>query len=60
MASDLPDSLLNEWFKLLEECKKRAQDDLCLLNEQILGLGWAMKNILLSTKEQIRYSFVDD
>lgn len=59
-ASDLPDSLLNEWFKLLEECKKRAQDDMCLLNEQILGLGWAMKNILLSTKEQIRYCFVDD
>ncbi|PON54070.1 Root UVB sensitive family [Parasponia andersonii] len=59
-TSDLPDSVLNEWFKVLNECKMRAQDDLCVLNEQILGLGWSMKNILLSAREQTRYSFIDD
>ncbi|XP_060970865.1 protein root UVB sensitive 4 [Cannabis sativa] len=59
-ASDLSDSVLHEWFKLLEECKVRARDDLCILNEQMLGMGWTMKNILLSTREQNRYSFIDD
>ncbi|XP_062102249.1 protein root UVB sensitive 4 isoform X1 [Humulus lupulus] len=59
-ASDLPESVLNEWLKLLKECKVRAQDDLCLLNAQMKGLGWTMKNILLSTQEQNRYSFIDD
>lgn len=59
-ASGFLDSVLTEWFKLLEECKRRAQDDLYILNEQILGQGWAAKNVLLNTKEQTRYSFIDD
>lgn len=59
-ASDLSDSAMKEWFKLLEECKKRAQGDLLLLNEHMSGLGWAAKNILLSKDEQTRYSFVED
>lgn len=59
-ANDLSDSVLKEWFKLLEDCKKRAQGDLSLLNEHMLELGWAVKNILLSKQEQARYSFVED
>ncbi|XP_075652586.1 protein root UVB sensitive 4-like isoform X2 [Castanea sativa] len=59
-VGDLLDSVLNEWFKVIEESKRCAQRDLSLLNEQMLGLGWAAKNILLSTEEQARYSFVDD
>ncbi|KAK9948760.1 hypothetical protein M0R45_004323 [Rubus argutus] len=59
-AGDALDSALNEWPKLIEECKRRAQGDMCLLNEQMMARGWATKNILLSTQEQTRYSFVDD
>ena len=59
-VGDSLDSVLNEWFKVIEDSKRCAQRDLSLLNEQMLGLGWAAKNILLSTEEQARYSFVDD
>lgn len=59
-VSSLSDSVLKEWFKLLEECKQRAQADLSSLNERILELGWVVKNILLSKQEQARYSFVED
>lgn len=59
-AGDASDLVLNQWFKLIEDSKRYAHGDLPLLNEQMMGLGWAMKNILLSTREQARYSFVDD
>ncbi|KAK9990524.1 hypothetical protein SO802_025509 [Lithocarpus litseifolius] len=59
-VGDALDSVLNEWYKVIEDSKRCAQRDLSLLNEQMLGLGWAAKNILLSTEEQARYSFVDD
>ncbi|GAV80637.1 DUF647 domain-containing protein [Cephalotus follicularis] len=59
-ASDASDLVLKEWCKLIKDSKQRAQGDLNLLNEQMMGLGWAVKNILLSTEEQLRYSFVDD
>lgn len=59
-AGDELESALKEWSKLIEECKRRAQGDMCLLNEQMLTLGWSTKNILLSSQEQIRFSFVDD
>nr|XP_011465444.1 PREDICTED: protein root UVB sensitive 4 [Fragaria vesca subsp. vesca] len=59
-AGDALDSALNEWRKLIEESKCRAQGDMRLLNEQMVARGWATKNILLNTREQIRYSFVDD
>ncbi|KAM3711737.1 hypothetical protein ACB098_01G131900 [Castanea mollissima] len=59
-VGDLLDSVLNEWFRVIEDSKRCARRDLSLLNEQMLGLGWAAKNILLSTEEQARYSFVDD
>ncbi|KAF5463884.1 hypothetical protein F2P56_014011 [Juglans regia] len=59
-GSDPLDSVFNEWFQVMEDSKRCAQKDLSLLNEQMLGMGWAAKNILLSTQEQTRYSFVDD
>lgn len=59
-GNDAPNSVFNEWFQVMEDTKQCAQRDLSLLNEQLLGLGWATKNILLSTQEQARYSFVDD
>lgn len=60
VAGDVSDQVLNEWFKLNEDSKQCAKRDMCLLNEQMSGLGWAMKNILLSTQERVQYSFVDD
>ncbi|KAK4601173.1 hypothetical protein RGQ29_010652 [Quercus rubra] len=59
-VGDSLDFVLNEWLKVIEDSKRCAQRDLSLLNEQMLELGWAAKNILLSTEEQARYSFVDD
>ncbi|KAL7231898.1 hypothetical protein ACSBR2_010012 [Camellia fascicularis] len=59
-APDSSDSVSRHWFQLIEDSKRIAQRDFNLLNEQMLGLGWACKNILLSTQEQARYSFVDD
>uniref|UniRef100_A0A5B7BJ52 Uncharacterized protein n=1 Tax=Davidia involucrata TaxID=16924 RepID=A0A5B7BJ52_DAVIN len=59
-ACDNSDSILGDWFKLIEDSKRHARGDLDLLNEHMLGMGWACKNILLSTQEQARYSFVDD
>lgn len=53
-------SVFDEWFQVMEDTKRCAERDLPLLNEQMLGLGWAAKNILLSAQEQTRYSFVDD
>lgn len=52
-------SVARDWFKLIEDSKRWAQRDFELLNEQMLELGWACKNILLTMQEQARYSFVD-
>ncbi|PSR88013.1 Protein root UVB sensitive like [Actinidia chinensis var. chinensis] len=54
------DLVMRDWLKLNEDSKQCAQREFNFLNEQMLGLGWACKNILLSTQEQERYSFVDD
>ncbi|KAL5752819.1 hypothetical protein ACOSP7_023009 [Xanthoceras sorbifolium] len=51
---------LKEWSELVEDSKRSAQADMSQLNEQMSELGWAVKNILLNTQEQARYSFVDD
>ena len=45
---------------MVEDSKQSAEGDLNLLNEEMLRLGWTVKNILLSTEEQVKYSFVDD
>lgn len=49
-----------EWFKLIEDSKELAKLNVNLLNEEMLAVGWACKNILLTTQEQARYSFVAD
>ncbi|CAH1413274.1 unnamed protein product [Lactuca virosa] len=49
-----------EWFDMANECKKCAKEDMKVVNEKMVELGWACKNILLSTDEQTRFSFVND
>ncbi|KAK1438974.1 hypothetical protein QVD17_04787 [Tagetes erecta] len=49
-----------EWFKVTNDCKRSAREDMELLNEKMVELGWACKNILLSTDEQSRFSFIED
>lgn len=51
---------VEEWFKLTEDSKQLAQASLQVLIEEMSRLGWACKNILLSSQEQARYSFVAD
>ncbi|KAL5987179.1 hypothetical protein ACLOJK_041176 [Asimina triloba] len=54
------DFISAEWFKAVEDSRRRAQREIDTLMEAICRTGWAVKNILLNTQEQIRYSFVDD
>ncbi|XP_076909368.1 protein root UVB sensitive 4-like [Bidens hawaiensis] len=49
-----------DWLKLAKDCKQSAREDMELLHEKMIGLGWTCKNILLSTDEQTRFSFIDD
>ena len=51
-----------EWLKVVDECKQCAKGDIKLVNEKMVELGWACKNILLSTheNEHTRFSFVND
>ncbi|KAJ9560461.1 hypothetical protein OSB04_005621 [Centaurea solstitialis] len=51
---------ITDWFKLADECKQCAKGDMKLLKEKMVELGWTCKNVLLSTHEQTRFSFVDD
>lgn len=53
------DLVTRDWFKLIEDSKRLAHQNFEQLNEQMVELGWACKNILLSIQEQVRYSFVD-
>lgn len=59
-VSYVSDLITEEWFNLMEDSKQRAERDYLLLNEQISDIGWGVKNILLNSQEQARYSFVDD
>ncbi|OWM66312.1 protein root UVB sensitive 4 isoform X2 [Punica granatum] len=54
------DAISKEWFRVTEDSRERAKKDLPMVSEQISAAGWAVKNVLLSTEEQLRYSFVDD
>ncbi|EEF40055.1 protein root UVB sensitive 4 [Ricinus communis] len=58
--SDPGSTVHKECIKLIEDSKQSAEKDLSMLGDQMTALGWAVKNILLSTEEQTRYSFVDD
>lgn len=58
-ASDT-NAVLREWSKLMDESKRSAEADLDPLIDKMSGLGWVCRNVLLSTNEQARYSFVAD
>ncbi|KAL8528625.1 hypothetical protein ACS0TY_006170 [Phlomoides rotata] len=57
-ACDSSDSVFREWVILMNKSKKTAQADVDLLIDKMSGEGWACRNVLLSTQEQARYSFV--
>lgn len=57
---DTLDSLQWDWLQVIEDSRQWAKSNLNPLTEQMLKLGWAVRNVLLSTNEQVRYSFVDD
>ncbi|MBA0851718.1 hypothetical protein Goshw_024765 [Gossypium schwendimanii] len=59
-ASDSSDLILKEWFKLIDDSKRYVKQQFGPLNEQMMVRGWALKNILLNTEEQTRYSYMDD
>lgn len=60
MRERQPCGTYTEWFKLADECKQYAREDMELLDDKMVELGWACKNILLSADEQARFSFIDD
>ncbi|CAA6657753.1 unnamed protein product [Spirodela intermedia] len=49
-----------EWLRAVDDCRRRAAEDLPALSEDIRRRGWATKNVLLSSPEQARYTLVDD
>ncbi|OIW01270.1 hypothetical protein TanjilG_10431 [Lupinus angustifolius] len=53
-------SALSDWSEILEDSKKFAEGDLSNLIDKMVEMGWVVKSILLSTQEQVRYSFVCD
>ncbi|TKY66104.1 root UVB sensitive 4 [Spatholobus suberectus] len=55
--SNASDSTMEDWSVVVEDAKRFAEGDLSNLIEQMLGMGWMVKNILLSAQEQTRYSF---
>ncbi|PIA52424.1 hypothetical protein AQUCO_01000355v1 [Aquilegia coerulea] len=54
------ESVTSEWFKLVEESRKACAQGKVNLLEEMKKSGWAVENILLSTQEQVRYSFLGD
>lgn len=52
-------SAMKDWFELVEESKVSAVESHDTVIELICSVGWAVKSILLSTEEQVRYNFVD-
>ncbi|KAJ8764230.1 hypothetical protein K2173_005970 [Erythroxylum novogranatense] len=59
-VSRASDEIFKDWCQLVDDSKQLARMDLPVLENQISQLGWTVKNILLSTDEQARYSFIDD
>lgn len=53
-------SALEDWSVIVEDGKRYAERDVTNLIDQMVGMGWVVKNILLSKQEQARYSFVYD
>ncbi|KAE8709543.1 Protein root UVB sensitive 4 [Hibiscus syriacus] len=59
-ANDPSDLVIKEWFKLIDHSRQYVQQDFGPMNEQMVAQGWVIKNILLNTEEQTRYSYMDD
>nr|XP_010910651.1 protein root UVB sensitive 4 isoform X2 [Elaeis guineensis] len=57
-SSSTEDSMLAEWFKVVEDSKLHAIRESTHLIEELQRAGWVVKNILLNSQEQIRYSLV--
>ncbi|CAL0304517.1 unnamed protein product [Lupinus luteus] len=53
-------SALSDWSEILEDSKRFAERDVPNLIDEMVRIGWVVKSILLSTQEQVRYSFVCD
>lgn len=56
-ASNAEDLTLAEWFKVVEDSKLHANRESTHFIEELQKAGWIVKNILLNSQEQIRYSF---
>ncbi|XP_077215211.1 protein root UVB sensitive 4-like isoform X2 [Tasmannia lanceolata] len=59
-ANNTADSVIREWFGIMDLSKRYAQGVVNPLIEEIQRSGWAAKNVLLNTQEQIRYTLADD
>ncbi|KAG9455065.1 hypothetical protein H6P81_007969 [Aristolochia fimbriata] len=59
-SSDTTGATLKQWLAVIDESKQYALEEVNLLIEALRRAGWAVKNILLSSTEQIRYAFDDD
>ncbi|EHA8588966.1 protein root UVB sensitive 4 [Cocos nucifera] len=57
-ASSTEDSMLAEWFKVVEDSKLHAIRESTHLIQELQRAGWVVKNILLNSQEQIRYGLV--
>ncbi|XP_042508617.1 protein root UVB sensitive 4 isoform X2 [Macadamia integrifolia] len=58
-ARYMSESVIKEWFNVVEDSKRCSEVDVNLLKEEIQKSGWAAQNILLSGQEQIRYTLLD-
>lgn len=51
---------LMHWLAIAENSRKCALQDVHQLTDDIQRAGWAVKNILLTAQEQIRYNLVGE
>ncbi|KAJ1429353.1 Root UVB sensitive family [Sesbania bispinosa] len=56
--SNESNSALEEWSVIVEDGKRSAERDISNLIEQMLGMGWVVKSILLSTQEQTQHKIL--
>nr|CAD1837987.1 unnamed protein product [Ananas comosus var. bracteatus] len=54
------DPRLVEWFHIVEESQAHAHKHIEQFSAELRAAGWAANNVLLSSKEQIRYSLLSD
>ncbi|XP_031480332.1 protein root UVB sensitive 4 isoform X2 [Nymphaea colorata] len=50
------DTCAKDWFKMVGESRKFAERSIGLLTEEMKKSGWIVKNVLLNSQEQIRFS----